>query len=56
MAYLPFFMQGVAGVAELTVPDGLLPTAEGQARIADTLLLPTKRRLGAQEPLPEAGP
>jgi acyl-CoA thioesterase-1 len=33
--FVPFFMEGVAGVPELNLPDGLHPTAEGHARIAD---------------------
>ncbi|MET0286169.1 MAG: arylesterase [Polyangiales bacterium] len=34
LAFVPFFMQGVAGVQELTQEDGLHPTAEGQAKLA----------------------
>lgn len=34
VAHVPFFMQGVAGVPELNLEDGLHPTAEGQRRLA----------------------
>jgi acyl-CoA thioesterase-1 len=35
---VPFFLEGVGGVAELNQEDGIHPTAEGQARIASTVL------------------
>jgi acyl-CoA thioesterase-1 len=34
LAYVPFFMQGVAGMVELTQADGLHPTAEGHRKLA----------------------
>jgi acyl-CoA thioesterase-1 len=34
---LPFLLEGVAGDPELNQPDGIHPTAEGQARIADNV-------------------
>ncbi|HEY6879379.1 MAG TPA: arylesterase [Polyangiales bacterium] len=34
LAYVPFFMRGVAGVLELTQEDGLHPTHEGQRKLA----------------------
>ncbi|HEX5658755.1 MAG TPA: arylesterase [Polyangiales bacterium] len=34
LPYVPFFMQGVAGIAALTQADGLHPTAEGHAKLA----------------------
>jgi acyl-CoA thioesterase I len=45
VAYVPFFLEGVAGIAELNLPDGLHPTAEGHARIADKLRAPFRRWL-----------
>lgn len=47
VAYVPFFMEGVAGVPALNLPDGLHPTAEGHARIADRLREPMRRALAA---------
>lgn len=35
---VPFFLEGVGGVAALNQEDGIHPTAEGQRRIAATLL------------------
>jgi len=35
---VPFFLEGVGGVAELNQEDGIHPTAEGQRRIAGTVL------------------
>jgi acyl-CoA thioesterase-1 len=35
---VPFFLQGVGGVEELNQEDGIHPTAEGQRRIAATVL------------------
>jgi acyl-CoA thioesterase I len=35
--FLPFLLEGVAGVAALNQRDGVHPTAEGQQRIADLL-------------------
>jgi acyl-CoA thioesterase-1 len=34
---LPFFHEGVAGVPELNLPDGIHPTEEGHRRIAARL-------------------
>lgn len=34
---VPFFMEGVGGVPELNLPDGLHPTAEGHERLADNV-------------------
>ena len=36
--FVPYFMEGVAGVAELNFPDGIHPTALGHQRIASKLL------------------
>ncbi len=35
---IPFFLDGVGGVARLTQPDGLHPTAEGAAIVAHTVM------------------
>lgn len=37
-AYVPFFLQGVAGFGQYMQADGLHPNAAGQAKIADNLL------------------
>ena len=34
-ALVPFFLDGIAGVPEMNLPDGIHPTAEGHARMAD---------------------
>ena len=41
---LPFFMEGVGGVPELNLPDGIHPTVEGHEKLADNVE-PTLRRL-----------
>jgi acyl-CoA thioesterase-1 len=37
VAFVPFFHEGVAGVPELNLPDGIHPTEEGHRRIAARL-------------------
>jgi acyl-CoA thioesterase-1 len=37
VALIPFFLNGVAGIATLNQADGIHPTAEGQRHIADTI-------------------
>jgi acyl-CoA thioesterase I len=37
VAFVPFFYQGVAGVPELNLADGIHPTEEGHRRIAEKL-------------------
>jgi acyl-CoA thioesterase-1 len=37
VAFLPFFMEGVGGVPELNLADGLHPTAEGHERLAENV-------------------
>lgn len=37
LPHVPFFMQGVAGVASLNLEDGLHPTAEGHALLVDNV-------------------
>lgn len=37
VAFVPYFMQGVAGVANLNLEDGLHPNVEGQRKLADTI-------------------
>jgi acyl-CoA thioesterase I len=36
-ALIPFFLNGVAGIASLNQADGIHPTAEGQQKVADTI-------------------
>ncbi|MFT4537923.1 MAG: acyl-CoA thioesterase-1 [Planctomycetota bacterium] len=50
LAFVPFFLEGVGGVPELNLEDGLHPTREGHRQIARHLL-PTFR-----DQLNEAGP
>jgi acyl-CoA thioesterase-1 len=38
LAFVPFYMDGVGGVPELNLEDGLHPTAEGQERLADNVI------------------
>lgn len=42
IAFVPKFMQGVAGHRELTLPDGVQPTPEGHERIAGNLAEPLR--------------
>jgi acyl-CoA thioesterase-1 len=35
---VPFLLDGVAGLAEVNLPDGLHPNAEGHARVAAGLV------------------
>jgi acyl-CoA thioesterase-1 len=35
--FVPFFMKDVAGIVELTLPDGLHPTALGHEKLADNV-------------------
>jgi acyl-CoA thioesterase-1 len=37
LVFVPFLLEGVAGVMDLNQPDGIHPTAAGAARIADRL-------------------
>jgi acyl-CoA thioesterase-1 len=37
LGLIPFLLAGVGGRAELNQPDGIHPTAEGAARVADTV-------------------
>lgn len=50
---VPFFMDGVAGVPERNLPDGLHPTREGHERLADNLTDPLTKLLAevGQAPL-----
>jgi acyl-CoA thioesterase-1 len=45
VAYVPFFMRGVAGVPELQQADGIHPTAEGHRRLAENVREPLARLL-----------
>jgi acyl-CoA thioesterase I len=44
VAFIPFFLDGVAGAPGLNQADGIHPTADGQLRVADTIW-PELRRL-----------
>lgn len=44
VAFVPFFMEGVGGVPDLNLPDGLHPNREGHRRLAENIL-PTLRQL-----------
>lgn len=45
---IPFLLDGVAAVPELNQPDGIHPTAEGQRRIAGTVLPAIERALASR--------
>jgi acyl-CoA thioesterase I len=45
VAFVPFFMDGVAGVAALNLEDGIHPTAEGHARLATNVAEPLRKLL-----------
>lgn len=47
IAYVPFFLDGVAGVAELNLSDGIHPNVEGHQRIASNLEKPLSDLLGS---------
>ena len=37
LEFVPFYMEGVGGVPEMNLPDGLHPTPKGQERLADNV-------------------
>ncbi|MFT7542961.1 MAG: acyl-CoA thioesterase-1 [Gammaproteobacteria bacterium] len=37
IAFVPYFMEGVGGVAEMNLPDGMHPTAKGHERLAENV-------------------
>lgn len=43
---VPFFMDGVGGVPDLNLPDGLHPNPEGHQRLAERLIEPLETVLG----------
>ena len=45
LAFVPFFMEGVAGVASMNLEDGIHPTAEGHVKLADKVSEPLRRLL-----------
>jgi acyl-CoA thioesterase-1 len=45
--FVPFFMEGVAGVPELNQEDALHPTAAGQRRLADNVQAALREALAA---------
>jgi acyl-CoA thioesterase-1 len=53
LPFVPYFMQGVAGVATQNLQDGLHPTPQGHARLADNVapvLRETLQQLGEHGP------
>jgi len=50
VAFVPFLLQGVAGVPGLNQPDGLHPTAAGARQIADNLRPELERMLASIPP------
>ena len=38
VAFVPYFMEGVGGVPEMNLPDGLHPTVEGHERLASNVM------------------
>jgi acyl-CoA thioesterase-1 len=46
--YVPFFLDGVAGVPELNLADGIHPNAAGQARAAENVLPHLQRLLATR--------
>jgi len=55
VAFVPFFHEGVAGVPELNLPDGIHPTEQGHRRIAARLAPRLAERLRAVAQEPDAG-
>lgn len=56
---IPFILQGVGGVRELNLPDGIHPTAKGQAIVAVTVwktLEPVLRSLVKEPPIEKRDP
>jgi acyl-CoA thioesterase-1 len=45
VAFVPFFMQGVAGIPELNLPDGIHPTPQGHEKLAQNLSGPLRELL-----------
>jgi acyl-CoA thioesterase-1 len=51
-ALIPFLLDGVAGLPELNQPDGIHPTAEGHARVAENVWPVLEPLLREQGPRP----
>jgi len=47
VAFVPFFMEGVAADPKLNLPDGIHPTKEGHERLAENLAGPLEQALSA---------
>jgi acyl-CoA thioesterase I len=45
VSFVPFLLQGVAGVADLNQADGIHPTARGAERVADLLWPPLEKMI-----------
>lgn len=50
VAFVPFFMAGVATDPKLNLPDGIHPTKEGHERLAENLAGPLENALAALPP------
>jgi acyl-CoA thioesterase-1 len=48
--FVPFFMEGVAGVPELNQEDALHPTARGHERLADNVQNALREAITAAQP------
>ena len=48
VAFVPFFMEGVAGVTAMNLEDGIHPTAEGHARLADNVEPALRELVGSE--------
>ncbi len=55
VAFVPFFLAGVAGHAELNLADGIHPNAAGHRRVAANLLPHLERALASLDERPAAG-
>jgi acyl-CoA thioesterase-1 len=54
LAFVPFFMNGVAGVPALNLEDGIHPTVAGHERLADNVLPALEAELRKLGPAPQA--
>ena len=51
--FVPFFMEGVAGVPEQNLPDGIHPTASGHEKLAQALVAPLEKLIAQAGPTTE---
>ncbi len=45
VAFVPYFMEGVGGVPEMNLPDGLHPTVEGHEKLASNVISALRAKL-----------